>query len=122
MTDTGINRITEYVRDRAGDGLRTVVTVREDGWELQYLRSDLKAEYAEEEYTKVVNTFRFKNPFLSPGTEHHPVGKRRAIVHYHENAIVLQFPLEEYDSLLVSLTPAAGRDLLTFIEECRQRL
>lgn len=122
MTDAGINRVTEYIRDQVGDGLRTVVVVRNDGWELHYLRSDLEDEYTEDEYTEVLTTFRFDESFLSPGTDKYPVGKRRAIVHYHENAVVLQFPLEEHDSVLVSLTPAAGRNLLSFIEECRRKL
>lgn len=120
MVYDSAQRATEYVTDRVGDGLRTVVVVEEDGMEIEYLRDDLKREYSEESFADVVDTFRLEQPFMSPDLESRPVGERRAIVHYHENAFVLQFPLSPSESILISLTPESGRNLLSFIEKCHQ--
>lgn len=120
MAHNAAERITDYLQDRVGGGLRTVVIVGEDGWEVCHLRRDLREEYTEETYDEVVGTFRLEHPFLAPETESRPVGKRHAIVHYHEHAFVVQFPLSETESILVSLTPETGRNLLRFIENCRR--
>lgn len=113
-------RMTEYLRNRVGDGLRTVVIVQDDSYEIHHLRDDLREGYTEETFTEVIDTFRFEQPFMSPEVASRPVGERRAIVHSHENAFVIQLPFSERDSILISLTPDAGRDLLDFIEKCRQ--
>lgn len=113
-------RITEYLRDRVDDGLRTVVVIEQDGWEIHYLREDLRAEYTEETYDEVVDFFRLERPFLATAVASRPIGEHRATVHCHENAFVLQFPVKDAESVLVSLTPDTGRDLLEFIEECRR--
>lgn len=70
----------------------------------------------------MVDTFRLEDPFLSPGIESRPVGERRGIVHYHENAFVIQFPVSASESILISLSPDAGRDLMDFLETCRQKV
>ncbi|PSP79968.1 hypothetical protein BRC88_07605 [Halobacteriales archaeon QS_4_69_225] len=117
-----VARITEFVQEQVGDGLRTVAVVTPGGWELHYLRSDLKREYDEDAYGEVVESFRLEESSLAPATGDRPVGDRLAVVHYHENAFVLQFPVEERRSVLVSVTSDAGRELLEFIEECRSRV
>lgn len=120
MTMEAAQRVTTYLRDRVGEGLRTVVIVHADDWEVHYLRDDLKEAYTEETFTEVVDTFRLEQPFMSPGIASRPVGERRAIIHHHENALVIQFPLSTADSILISLTPDTGRYLIDFIETCRQ--
>ena len=120
MARTAAERTAAFVHDRIGEGLRTVVLVNEDDWEVAYLRDDLKAAYGQETYTEVVDAFRLEKGFISPGTTDHPVGERRALVHYHENAFVLQFPFSQTETILVSVTNDAGRDLMGFIETVRQ--
>lgn len=120
MVQETAQKLTKYLRNRLGDGLRTVVVVQGDGHEIHYLREDLERAYTTETFADVVDTFRFETPFMSPDIDSRPVGKRHAIVNYHENAFVLQFPFSESESLLVSLAPDTGRDLLDFIEQCRR--
>lgn len=114
--------ITEYLKERVDDGLRTVVIVQPNGQEIHYLRDDLKKEYTEETFSDVVDAFRLETPYLSPGIESRPVGERRGIVHYHEHAFVIQFPVSNSESILISLSPEAGRDLMDFLEICRQKV
>ena len=120
MARTATERTAAFVRDRIGDGLRTVVLVTENDWETAYLRDDLKTVYDRRTYSEVVDAFRLQEGFMSPNIDGHPVGERRALVHYHESAFVLQFPFSETETILVSVTNDAGRDLMGFIETVRQ--
>lgn len=119
MVEDAAHRLTEHVLEQAGDGLRTVIVVADSGFEVSYLRDDLQATYTKEGFAEVVDAFRLENPFHSPGLTHQPVGERRALVHYHENACIIQIPYSETETILISLSREAGRDLVGFIESCR---
>lgn len=120
MVGVAAQRLTEHVLENAGDGLRTVIVVNESEVEVNYLRGDLQKSYSREGFAEVVDAFRLEQPFLSPGVQHQPVGERRALVHYHENACIIQIPYSETGTILISLSQEAGRDLVGFIESCRQ--
>lgn len=114
--------LMEFLQSRVGDHLRTVVILREARYDVVYLNDNIRDKYSRESFSDVVDAFRLDKPFLNPGTNQQPLGERKAVVHYHENAFVLQFPFSEDDSILVSLDRETGRDLLEFIEECRRRV
>lgn len=120
MVGDAAQRLTEHVLEKAGDGLRTVIVVNKGGFEVSYLRDDLRETYSREGFAEVVDAFRLEQPFLSPGVQHQPVGERRGLVHYHENACIIQIPYSETETILISLSQEAGRDLVGFIESCRQ--
>lgn len=120
MVEDAAKRLTEHVLEKAGDGLRTVIVVSESGYEVSYLREDLQETYSREGFAEVVDAFRLEQPFLSPGLQQQPVGERRALVHYHENACIIQIPYSKSETILISLSQEAGRDLVGFIESCRQ--
>ena len=122
MVQSAAQRLTDHLQNRIEEGLRTVVVIREDGFDVEYLRKDLSGEYTRETFGEVVDRFRLKEPFMAPGIESRPVGERRAIVHYHRNAFVIQIPYSDSESILISLTPDTGRDLLDFVEECRRKV
>ncbi|MCO8266589.1 hypothetical protein NKF06_08325 [Haloferax sp. AB510] len=113
-------RLAEYLSRRIGDGLRTVVIADDDGYELEYLRDDLSEQYTKGTLTEVVSDLRVETPFATPGIDTHPIGERRAVVHYYENAFVLQFPFSEAERIIISIGTDAGTDLLQFIEDCRR--
>jgi hypothetical protein len=120
MVEETAKRLTEYVMDQAGDELRTVVIVDRDGMDVRYLREDLQQTYTEGTYATVVDSFRLNDPFWSPELESQPVGERRALLHYHERACVIQFPYSESETILISVSREAGRNLVGFIESCRE--
>jgi len=77
-----VARVTEFGRDKVGEGLRTVVAP--EGREPHSLRGDPRWEYDESTYGEVVESFRFGESPLAPVTGDQPVGERRAAFHYHE--------------------------------------
>lgn len=119
MAREAAREVTEFVRGEVGSGVRTVAILGDGGWETTYLRQELQAADSEESYSKVVDFYDLDEPLSSPGIDE-PVGERRAIVHLHENAFVIQLPFSETETVLVSLSRDAGRNLLGFIEHCRE--
>lgn len=113
-------RVATNLRERLGDELRTVAVIRENGWETSYLREDLREKYDQETYAAVVDAVRLDRPL--PDTGSLPIGERRIVLQHHENALVLQFPVTETETILVSITPEAGRNLVEFIESCRRTI
>lgn len=122
MGHEAARQVTEFLHDRIGADLRTVVVIREEGHDIHYLREDLRERYDGETYGDVVDTFRLEDPYMSPGVESQPVGERRGIVHYHEHAFVIQFPVSDAESVLISLSRDSGQNLLEFLETCRRRV
>lgn len=119
MARQAAERVTDRLVSELGDGLRTVVIVSPSGFDVHHLNEQLRREYSREQFAKVVDTFRLDQPLFSPGIEGEPVGERQAVLHYHENAFVLQLPCSEEDTILISVDPNVGRDLLSFIDSCR---
>ncbi|WP_232703536.1 hypothetical protein [Halobacterium wangiae] len=120
MVEETAELLAEYVYDLVGDGLRTVVIVSNDDHEVYYLNDDLQQEYTRETYAEVVDTFRLEDPFLSPELAGKPVGERRALIDYHEKACVIQLPYSDSETILISVSRDAGRDLIEFVESCRE--
>lgn len=119
MVEDAAKRVTTFLLERVDDGLRTVVIIEDTTYEIVYLNEELREQYTPATFREVVDSFRLENPLFNPGIEDKPIGERRAIVHYHANAFVLQFPYSETESILISVHPDIGRDLLGFIDECR---
>ena len=120
MVEETAELLADYLYDRIGEGLRTVVIIRDDDYEIKYLNDALRQDYTKDTYTEVVDTFRLEEPFLSPGLSGQPIGERRALIDYHENACVIQFPYSEAETILLSVSREAGQDLIEFIESCRE--
>lgn len=119
MAEAAARRVTEYLLDRISDGLRTVLVMSGPDYSIEYIREDLRGAYSKETFSQVVETFRLKQPLFSPDINAYPVGERRAVVHYHEHAFVIQFPFSETETILISVEEDVGRDLLEFIDTCR---
>lgn len=120
MVQQAAEEVTEYLLDLIGDHLRAVVVVTADGFDIAHLDGDLQRRYSTTSFAEVVDTFRLDDPLFEPDIDGYPIGERRAVLHYHENAFVLQFPYSASETILISVTRDVGRDLLGFIEECRQ--
>lgn len=122
MVEQTAKTLTGYLRNQVNGYLRMVLIVRESSYDVQYLRDDLRDEYTSETFERVVDFFRFDDPLTNPNLESEPIGERQAVVYCHKNAILIQFPFSETESILVGLSREAGTDLLGFLENCRERV
>jgi len=122
MHDVAITRFEEELVADLRDGLRTFVTITPDDFTVHYLSDELSRRYDEASFDAVLDEFRIDPSFLSADGGDYPIGDRRAIIYYHEHAFVLQIPAGGSRSHLISVTPDVGRDLMRFVERCREQL
>ena len=121
MVSDAAHRITEFLRREVDEALRTVLILEADGWTGVYLRDDLRDLYDRDGYEDVVDQFREFSIGPKPESIGH-IGKRRVLVHYHDEAFVFQFPFEAGESILVCIDEDVGQGLSTFVERCREQL
>ncbi|MFB6082978.1 MAG: hypothetical protein ABEJ94_01880 [Halorientalis sp.] len=115
------NRLVEFARGQIGDALRTVIVLYEADHEVIYLREDLEDGYTPTRFERVTDSFRTDLGIDdAPGDS--PVGRKRAIIHEHENAFVFQFPHPDCHSILMSVEPGVGTRLRSFVSECQRRI
>lgn len=119
MAKEAAHRVTEYVKEKCGDDLRTVVLITEDGWDGIYLRDDLKEEYTKTVYGETVELFRPTEDTHFTSDLSLPLGTRHAAIFHHEEAFVMRFRYSGNEHILVSVSAGAGHELLEFLGDCR---
>lgn len=108
------DRLTEYLRRRAGDYLRGVVQYDDESFEVIYVRDGLSTDAFHQRVAHIHNSI-IERP--TPGTEAESFGKPYATLSVREHAVVLNLRWNSDEGLLVGLEPDAARDLVAFIDE-----
>jgi len=116
------NQLAEYALNELGDEVRTVAVLYEDDCEVVYLRDDLRESYEPEDYKEVADSFRIEMRGEQHLKKESPIGPKRSIIHYHDNAFVFQFPHDDCHSIILSVAPSVGSDLRSFINACGERI
>lgn len=123
MVAEAASRLESFCRRRAGSSVRSVISYDSDGYRMAYLREDLRAAYSEDRMDEVVGIGREIHRIRRRShTEDTPLGRPQAGVRTYENALVVQLPLGESAGLLATFDPEVGRDLVSFIHECHERV
>lgn len=112
------DRLTEFLRRRAGDYLRGVVQYDDESFEIIYVRDGLDAA-AFRERVEHIHTSIVERPTPEVGDD--SFGKPYATLSVRERAVVLNLCWNETEGLLVGLEPDAARDLVAFIHETMER-
>lgn len=116
-------RLHQYCYERAGDDLRTVMIYSEDDHDFVYLRDDLRADYDEDLLAPVLDQARTVHETLNEVSESDVLlGQSRATVHAFDRAFVIQLFYSQTDGIIVSFELETGRNLLSFIKNCLDRV
>ncbi|SEO19180.1 hypothetical protein SAMN05216388_100973 [Halorientalis persicus] len=119
--DTGI-QLVKYADRKIGDSLRTVAVLFADDCEVLYLRDDLQESYSPSQYKQIAGSFRVDINAEIHRTDKSPLEAKEALIHYHREAYVFQFPHEDCHSILLSVESSVGPQLATFIEGCKNQV
>lgn len=112
------DRLTEYLRHRAGNNLRGVVQYDDEAFEVIYVRDGLDTD-AFRKRVEHIHTSIVERP--APQTGDDSFGKPYATLSVREHAVVLNLRWNASEGLLVGLEPDAARDLVAFIHETMER-
>jgi hypothetical protein len=119
--DTG-SRLANYAYQIIDDALRTVAVLFDDDCDVIYLRDDLQDTYSLSQYEQVASSFRINTAEDIHRTNESPLQAKEAIIHYHHDVYVFQFPHEECHSILLSVESGIGSQLTSFIEGCKDQI
>ena len=112
------NRLTEYLRTRAGDYLRGVVQYDDESFEIIYIRDGLDRD-AFRKRVEHIHRNIVQRPAVETGDD--SFGKPYATLSVREYAVVLNLRLTPTEGIIVGLEPDAARDLVSFIHETMER-
>jgi len=110
------SRLTEWARERVGDGLRATGYHTADDYEVLYLRDDLEDVYAPERGDTIIETVRALNDQSREFADSLSVPQEGLYV--FEEYLIVQFPVDE-GAVFMSLDHDVGRSFVSFISECR---
>lgn len=115
-----VTSLLGFLNDRAGEYHRGTVRYRPEGMEILYLREDVEAQRLDSEIEGMLNRLRPESSRVE--ADAFPFGTLHATVRRFDDAIILHFPVEDDNGIVVSLEPQTARDLNTFIGECEKRI
>ena len=121
MAQKAADRLSTYIKSRAGDNLRAVIRYSKSEYSLAYLRHDISEpnflRRMEEVLLNITKSGPNRNQALTE-----ELGPLEASVHVREKGVILHFPIERENGVVISLEPGAARQLSTFIRECMNQI
>lgn len=114
--------LVEYLEDRAGDYLRSVVHYEEADYEVLYLRDDVAEQYTEEKIEKVIQELKFEAMESNFQEQLYVHGGLGCTLRVFEKAVELHFPYDGYEGAAVALDPEAAQQLHSFVNDCLEQI
>lgn len=110
--------LTEFLTDRVGDHLRSVLRYDEDGGELVYVRDDVAERYSTAEIKRVFQDVRLEGMGKPHQEDLYDHGSLNCTVRSFDDAVEMYFPRDETTGVAVSLDGEVFAINNTFIGKC----
>jgi len=118
------SRLQEFFDDRVGGDLRSIITYQEETHEVMYLRGDVREQYSEEELLAAIDETRFDSLtrplYESTFADDH--GDLTCLVQAYENAVEMNFVLDEGAGVAVGLDSSALEETQGIVADARKIL
>ncbi len=116
----GANDLTTYLVDRVGQDLRGVLQYDGDDTKTLHLRDDLRQSEMQSRIDRMLR--RLKPESMRAEEAAFSFGDLHVTVRCFDEAIILHFPTEQEQGIVVSLEPAIATDLTSFARTCSQEI
>ncbi|NHN61328.1 MULTISPECIES: hypothetical protein [Halorussus] len=120
MPRANVDDLTAYLRDSTGESLRVVCRYDAEGYEVQYVRPDLRRETLDAEIARTVDHLRGES--RAREQREFPFSDLNGTVRSFDEAVVMHFPLPQERGIVVTLDSDVARQLNEFMRECIERL
>jgi hypothetical protein len=118
MSRAKTHKLSDYLRDRADEFVRSVGYYTADDYELVYMREDVAAQYSEEELQAVVDDLRLEG-LAAPRQENlYVLGKLNCTVRCFNRGVVMHFPHDRTSGTVAIMEYDAATRLHGFIAGC----
>lgn len=114
----------EFVLDRAGTHVRSVLTYDDTSLEVQFLREDVADDYSAREIETVAEALRREGQTAGRQEHLYAHGKLNCIVRCFDGGLEMHFPHGEHEEggIAVALEPDAAPNLYGFVDECLEHI
>ncbi len=113
----------EFVLDRAGGHVRSVLTYDDTSLEVQFLRDDVADTYSAREIETVAEALRREGQTAGRQEHLYAHGQLNCIVRCFDGGLEMHFPHGEDDGgIAVALEPEAAANLYGFVDDCLEHV
>lgn len=120
MSGTPSEALTDFLKDRVGDHLRSVLRYDEDGGEFLYLRDDVADQYSEGEMKQVVRDVRLEAVDKPHQESLYSHGSLNCTVRSFDDAVEMHFLRDEKRGTAVALDGEVFAVHNTFLGRCME--
>ena len=110
--------LTEFLEERVGDHLRSVIFYDDHGGEVLYVRDDVADEYTDEDIGEVVRDVRLEAVEKPHQESLYAHGPLNCTLRSFDDAVELHFPHDETSGTAVALDGEAFPMHNTFVSRC----
>lgn len=121
-TEKPSGRLTDFLENRAGDHLRSVLRYDADEKNVVHVRDDVADEYSDDEVAAVMQDLRLEAIEKSYQENLYDHGGLNCTVRCFDDAIELHFPRDETAGTVVALDADVLEAEATFVGECMDAL
>jgi len=118
MSVASAEALTEFLRERVGDHLRSVIYYDDDGGEVLYVREDVADQYTTDDIENVVRDVRLEAVEKPHQEDLYSHGPLNCTVRSFEDAVEMHFPHDETSGTAVALDGEVFAIHNTFIGQC----
>jgi hypothetical protein len=118
MSVTSAESLTEFLKERVDDHLRSVIYYDDDGGDVLYVRDDVADEYTERDVAEVVRDVRLEAVEKPHQEDLYAHGSLNYTVRSFEDAVEMHFLHDETSGTAVALDGEVFASHDTFIGEC----
>ena len=111
-------RLAEFLHERVGDGLRSVIYYDPDDYEVVYLREDVAGEYTESRIEDIITDLWADSYEQGVREDLRRHGRLNATTWVFEDAIEMHFVADERQGIAVALDTETFLAQNTFVARC----
>ncbi|MFC4551616.1 MULTISPECIES: DUF7522 family protein [Halorussus] len=120
MSPSRSETLTDFLRNRVGDHLRSVLYYDESGGELLYIRDDVADRYSKTEVADVERDVRLEAVDKPHQEDLYDHGALNATVRCFDDAVEMHFPHDETSGTAVALDGEVFAIHNTFVGKCME--
>lgn len=110
--------LVDFLQERAGEYLRSVIHYDRDSHELLHLRRDVAQAYSDGEIDRVLEELRHESMDAARQEAMYVHGELGCVVRVFEAAVEMHFPHAGCSGTAIALDPEAATRLHSFVGEC----
>lgn len=122
MADAEANPFVQFVLDRAGGAVRSIVRYDADTSDVLFIRDDVAENYSALTLETVMTALRREGEQAGRQEHLYAHGGLNCIIRAFDGGLEIHFPYGDSKGVAVALEPAAAQQLYRFVDDCLEHV